>query len=279
MQVLHKLGISCPDLEDKIRSAEASVQGKHDLKAVLGKLNAAEAHVKRCTEHHTKLEDQLAASKEKSRDAVRRVAELSLQRDQLLADKGYAKAAEKLNDTTDFPSTLLATAPPGISDGQRAEWEQLLRIQQEQFLELKKKQQQLLDSFKSAMDTNEGLAQPQVEPSPPSPQGNLAGGNLGDGASVANGAATAGTTPALVAQVPATVVPPNALTKDEAARARAADRQQEDDANGNFKRIRDNDVDSAISVPEEHVEAELEARLQEARAKKAPKVDSGSVAA
>ena len=94
LQGLQKLGIECPDLEEKIRAAELALQGKQDLKAVLGKLNAAEAHAKQCTENYAKLEDQLAAAKEKSKEAIRKVAELCRQRDQLLADKGYAKSTE-----------------------------------------------------------------------------------------------------------------------------------------------------------------------------------------
>ena len=80
-----------------------------------------------------------------------------------------------------------------------------------------------------------------------------------------------------VAAVPTSVsaAPNNASAIDDAiTRAEASAREQEQDAAGNFKRLRDGDPELSYVIPGNVVEAELEARLAQAHSNKATNMEA-----
>ena len=85
---------------------------------------------------------------------------------------------------------------------------------------------------------------------------------------VKSGAAAGASYAAAAARAPAPT-PASGAGDDAAKKAAAFLREQEADAAGNFKRIRENVSTDVVTVSEDDVDAALEARLNQARASKA----------
>ena len=160
----------------------------------------------------------------------------------------------------DLPTSLEAPAPPGLSDAQKREWETLLQSQRESYLAFRKQQQTLMASVTPAMDTDEGKAAA-------ADMGNSFNGGPQTAAD-ASDAAAAGIAPAVAAQASVSAPSPGEQASLD-RRTKAFEQQQEADASGNFKRVRDKTTALDADAPsDDQVEAELAARLQQVRAAK-----------
>ena len=151
--VKHKLQVP-QDLEDKIKEAEeAAVQvDSGDLKAVLGKLTAAENTYKQSLLHLQKTKKTYDTAQEKALSAQARVEELSELKDKLLKEE-QKKASTKQNEAVPTTTPTMPTIPEHVSEQARTDL-------QNQFEAIKKAYEEGIQQM---------LAKVPPAPTPPTP--------------------------------------------------------------------------------------------------------------
>jgi len=143
---LQKMGIECPQLDERIAKAKADSHTKsRDLKVVSGRLNAAENKSKQLADHHAALEEKLEASSKALQEAIDEVATLQSERDSIIKEQlGYVKPKAT--------ELVLEEAPSVPRDMDQSSADQWAALQAQR--------QSLLDNFALAHKTIiEGLAQ------------------------------------------------------------------------------------------------------------------------
>jgi uncharacterized coiled-coil protein SlyX len=247
LEVLKRWGAPTVELDKRISALEEKVAAKPTLHAVLGKITAAEAKAKKSAEHVLRMEEHLATANAKALAAAGDLAELYKQRDHLMVELASAKPPPAGHGNvmdTSFGGEF--TKPDGLDEEDSGKWDKLVAEQRAQWDALRDQQKNLEAAFQAEVKVLTSK--------------------------VAPGSAEASASTVGVPESGA-VVP---VTQDLEARAAKAELKKQQDADGNFKRLREEDaarIQSADRSNEYGDDAKLllEKQLELARAAKVAK--------
>ena len=116
-------GISSSDAEAQLAKAKADEVAPTSLRAVLGKLSAAEAHAKQVADQLVKDEEKVQTTRKKCSDAADQIAVLRAEKERLIQLEGTTKPSDPL-------SLAVVPPPPGITLEQQQNWDNVLAAAQ-----------------------------------------------------------------------------------------------------------------------------------------------------
>ena len=178
-------GLDTADLDEKIMAAEAAVEqlkARPDLRAVMGKLKAADAHKNQCAEQFVKAQEALANARE--RLVKSEAAKIQLEKEKkILLENEMQKSGMEGQLATATPQ--LPQAPGNLTAEEQATWEaSIQQIQQQQQQAMQQQQQNFQNQVATLLQAFRKDGPEPINGEPAAPKGAAEAPAEGGGSSI-----------------------------------------------------------------------------------------------
>ena len=158
VQTLKDMGCDYSEAQQKLDAALANKgNGRVGVKALMGKLQAAQNTLKQFVENHNKLHAQLRESYKKGEDQTELVQKLQKEVDQAMAEEGYTKKDDK---KVDVP----VEKPKDLNEEQQKQWDEALQAHEKECQAFEEQKKKGLQSKLETMLQNFEKAAPSPPP-------------------------------------------------------------------------------------------------------------------